>query len=71
VTTEQPVRVRFEPAPSGSLHVGNAMTATFNWLYARKHNGSFVLRIADTDASRATEEAMRSVLEDLRWLGLL
>jgi glutamyl-tRNA synthetase len=47
------------------------MTATFNWLYARKHSGSFVLRIADTDASRATEEAMRSVLEDLRWLGLL
>ena len=47
------------------------MTATFNWLYARKHNGTFVLRIADTDASRATEEAMRSVLEDLRWLGLL
>ena len=47
------------------------MTATFNWLYVRKHNGTFVLRIADTDASRATEEAMRSVLEDLRWLGLL
>ena len=47
------------------------MTATFNWLYARKHSGTFVLRIADTDASRATEEAMRSVLEDLRWLGLL
>jgi len=71
VATEQPVRVRFEPAPSGSIHVGNAMTATFNWLYSRKNNGSFVLRIADTDASRATEEAMRSVLEDLRWLGLL
>ncbi|HJT37832.1 MAG TPA: glutamate--tRNA ligase [Actinomycetota bacterium] len=68
---EQPVRVRFEPAPSGSIHVGNAMTATFNWLFARKHKGTFVLRIADTDASRATEEAMRSVLEDLRWLGLL
>ncbi|MGZ4128341.1 MAG: glutamate--tRNA ligase [Actinomycetota bacterium] len=66
----RPVRVRFEPAPSGSIHVGNAMTATFNWLYARKHNGTFVLRIADTDASRATEEAMRSVLEDLTWLGL-
>jgi glutamyl-tRNA synthetase len=47
------------------------MTATFNWLFARKHNGTFVLRIADTDVSRATEEAMRSVLEDLRWLGLL
>ncbi|TMK78852.1 MAG: hypothetical protein E6G46_10715, partial [Actinobacteria bacterium] len=44
VTVEQPVRVRFEPAPSGSIHVGNAMTATFNWLYARKHNGTFVLR---------------------------
>jgi glutamyl-tRNA synthetase len=47
------------------------MTATFNWLYARKYKGTFVLRIADTDASRATDEAMRSVLEDLRWLGLL
>jgi glutamyl-tRNA synthetase len=70
VTPERPVRVRFEPAPSGSIHVGNAMTATFNWLYARKHNGTFILRIADTDASRATEEAMRSVLEDLQWLGL-
>jgi glutamyl-tRNA synthetase len=70
VSPDRPVRVRFEPAPSGSIHVGNAMTATFNWLYARKHKGTFVLRIADTDASRATEEAMRSVLEDLTWLGL-
>src|SRR5207244_1243964 len=64
------MRVRFEPAPSGSIHVGNAMTATFNWLFARKNKGTFVLRIADTDASRATEEAVRSVLEDLHWLDL-
>lgn len=65
-----PVRTRIEPAPSGSIHVGNARTALYNWLFARHHNGVFVLRIADTDASRATEENYQSVLEDLRWLGL-
>jgi glutamyl-tRNA synthetase len=68
VTAE--VRSRFAPAPSGSLHVGNARTALFSWLYARHHGGKFVLRVEDTDTSRVTEEAFRNVLEDLRWLGL-
>jgi glutamyl-tRNA synthetase len=64
------VRSRFAPAPSGSIHVGNARSALFSWLYARHHGGVFVLRLEDTDASRVTEEASRGVLEDLRWLGL-
>ena len=64
------VRTRIEPAPSGSIHVGNARTALFNWLFAHKHDGVFVLRIADTDATRATDENYRAVLEDMRWLGL-
>lgn len=64
------VRTRIEPAPSGSIHVGNARTALFSWMYARHHDGAFVLRIADTDAARATEENYRTVLEDMHWLGL-
>ncbi len=64
------VRVRFAPAPSGSLHVGGARTALFNWAFARRHGGSFVLRIEDTDASRATEAAMHELMDVLRWLGL-
>ena len=64
------VRCRFAPAPSGSIHVGNARSALFSWLYARHHEGVFVLRVEDTDASRVTDEAYRGVLEDLRWLGL-
>ena len=68
--TPVPVKTRIEPAPSGSIHVGNARTALFNWLFARHHEGSFVLRVADTDAKRATEENYQAVLEDMRWLGL-
>ncbi|MEX0989437.1 MAG: glutamate--tRNA ligase [Actinomycetota bacterium] len=64
------VRCRFAPAPSGSIHVGNARTALFSWLTARHHGGIFVLRVEDTDASRVTEEAVHGVLESLRWLGL-
>ncbi|HEX6401063.1 MAG TPA: glutamate--tRNA ligase, partial [Actinomycetota bacterium] len=64
------VRCRFAPAPSGSLHVGNVRTALFSWLHARHHDGEFVLRIEDTDASRVTEEASRGVIDELRWLGL-
>ena len=64
------VRTRIEPAPSGSIHVGNARTALFNWLFARHHGGSFVLRVADTDAKRATQQNYEAVLEDMRWLGL-
>src|SRR5918992_1687789 len=65
-----PVRTRIAPAPSGSIHVGNARTALYNWLLARRHGGTFVLRIEDTDAKRVSDENYRSVLEDLRWLGL-
>ena len=64
------IRTRIAPAPSGSIHVGNARTALYNWLFARKHGGTFVLRIEDTDAKRATDEAYSAVIEDLRWLGL-
>lgn len=65
-----PVRVRFSPAPSGSLHVGSARTALFNWLFARGLDGDFVLRIEDTDASRSRDEWVTSIEETLRWLGL-
>ena len=64
------VRCRFAPAPSGSLHVGNVRSALFSWLYARHHDGTFILRVEDTDTSRVTEEAVRGAVEDLRWLGL-
>ena len=64
------VRTRIAPAPSGSIHVGNARTALYNWLFARKNGGTFILRVEDTDAKRATDEAYAAVIEDLRWLGL-
>ena len=68
--TDTPVRCRFAPAPSGSLHVGNVRSALFSWLFARHNAGEFILRFEDTDASRVTEEAVAGVLEDLRWLGI-
>ena len=64
------VRVRFAPSPTGHLHVGGARTALFNWLYARHHRGTFVLRIEDTDRSRSTEENIARITEALAWLGL-
>jgi len=64
------VRVRFAPSPTGYLHVGGARTALFNWLYARKHGGVFILRIEDTDKIRSTEESVGGILSSLRWLGL-
>jgi glutamyl-tRNA synthetase len=63
-------RVRFAPSPTGYLHIGGARTALFNWLYARRHGGVFVLRIEDTDQERSTAESMRTILESLEWLGL-
>jgi len=63
-------RVRFAPSPTGSLHVGGARTALFNWLYARKTGGTFVLRIEDTDRERSTEAHTRVILDGLTWLGL-
>lgn len=64
------VRTRIAPAPSGSIHVGNARSALYNWLFARKHGGVFILRVEDTHRERVSEQAFRAVLEDLRWLGL-
>src|SRR5215831_4908531 len=64
------MRLRFAPSPTGQLHVGNARTALFNWLLAKGQGGVFILRIEDTDVERSTTESDRSVLEDLRWLGL-
>jgi nondiscriminating glutamyl-tRNA synthetase len=64
------MRVRFAPSPTGHLHVGNARTALFNWLLAHGKDGTFILRIEDTDAERSTRESEAGILEDLRWLGL-
>ncbi|MCX8159737.1 MAG: glutamate--tRNA ligase [Candidatus Saccharicenans sp.] len=64
------VRVRFAPSPTGHLHVGALRTALFNWLFARHHRGTFVLRIEDTDVARSSEEMSRSILEALNWVGL-
>ncbi|MBI4586826.1 MAG: glutamate--tRNA ligase [Planctomycetes bacterium] len=65
-----PVRVRFAPSPTGYLHIGGARTALFNYLFARKHQGVFVLRIEDTDRGRSTPEAVKAILDGLRFLGL-
>ena len=64
------VRVRFAPSPTGYLHIGAARSALFNWLYARKTGGKFLLRIEDTDLQRSTEESTRSIIDGLKWLGL-
>jgi glutamyl-tRNA synthetase len=64
------VRVRFAPSPTGYLHVGGARTALFNWLYARRHGGAFVLRIEDTDAERSSWDMVAGIVDGLRWLGL-
>lgn len=64
------VRVRFAPSPTGRLHVGGARTALFNWLFARRHGGAFVLRIEDTDTERSGDEYLSSIQEALSWLGL-
>ena len=65
-----PPRVRFAPSPTGYLHVGGARTALFNWLYARRHGGTFVLRIEDTDVERSSPDMVTGILDGLRWLGL-
>ena len=64
------VVTRFAPSPTGFLHIGGARTALFNWLYARGHNGTFLLRIEDTDRARSTPEATQAILDGLAWLGL-
>jgi glutamyl-tRNA synthetase len=69
-TLPTPLRLRFAPSPTGYLHVGGARTALFNWLLARKHGGTFLLRIEDTDRARSTDESTRAIFEGLEWLGL-
>ena len=63
-------RVRFAPSPTGRIHIGNIRTAALNWLFARKHGGSFLLRLDDTDTVRSTDEFANAIRDDLRWLGL-
>src|SRR5206468_11575515 len=65
-----PVRVRFAPSPTGSLHLGSALTALVNHLFARRLGGAMLLRIDDTDASRTEPGSERGIVEDLRWLGI-
>ncbi len=64
------VRTRFPPSPTGFLHIGGARTALFNWLFTRHHGGRFILRIEDTDIARSTEEAVKAILDSMKWLGL-
>ena len=64
------VRARFAPSPTGSLHIGGARTAIFNWLFARHSGGEFILRIEDTDRSRSTEDSIHEITDALEWLGL-
>lgn len=66
----KPIRVRYAPSPTGLLHIGNARTALFNYLFARHHRGTFLIRIEDTDRKRHVEDGERSQLENLRWLGI-
>ncbi len=68
-TPKVPV-TRFAPSPTGFLHIGGARTALFNWLYARHHGGTFLLRIEDTDRARSTDAAIEAILDGMRWLGL-
>ena len=70
MATDQPIRVRFAPSPTGFLHIGGARTALFNWLFARHHGGTFILRIDDTDEARSTDESMRGIYDSMEWLGL-
>src|SRR5438270_2669014 len=64
------VRTRFAPSPTGYLHIGGVRTALFNWLFARRHGGQFILRIDDTDQQRNVAEALQPILDGFRWLGL-
>jgi glutamyl-tRNA synthetase len=66
----RPVRVRFAPSPTGYLHIGGVRTAYFNWLFARRHGGTFVLRVDDTDAQRNVAQALEPILDGFRWLGI-
>ena len=64
------VRTRFAPSPTGYLHIGGARTALFSWAFARRHGGTFILRVEDTDVARSTPEAVQAIFDGMRWLGL-
>jgi len=64
------IRTRFAPSPTGYLHIGGARTALFCWAYARKHGGTFILRIEDTDRERSTQQSVQAILDSMAWLGL-
>ncbi len=64
------IRLRFPPSPTGYLHIGGARTAIYNWLYARKHGGTLILRIEDTDVERSTKESIEGIIDGLKWLGI-
>jgi glutamyl-tRNA synthetase len=70
IQSQGKVRVRFAPSPTGYLHVGGARTALFNWLFARKNHGAFILRIEDTDAERNKPELVSGIIDGLKWLGV-
>ena len=69
-TSLMTVRTRFAPSPTGFLHIGGARTALFSWAYARRHGGTFILRIEDTDVARSTPEAVQAIIDGMNWLGL-
>src|ERR1700682_2025978 len=64
------IRTRFAPSPTGYLHLGGARTALFNWAYARRHGGKFILRVEDTDLERSTQESVQAIFDAMRWLDL-
>src|SRR5512132_2858311 len=64
------IRTRFAPSPTGYLHLGGARTALFNWAYARRHGGKFILRVEDTDLERSTQESEQAIFDAMKWLGL-
>jgi glutamyl-tRNA synthetase len=66
----KPVRTRFAPSPTGYLHIGGARTALFSWAFARRHGGTFILRVEDTDVARSTPEAVQAIIDGMAWLGL-
>jgi glutamyl-tRNA synthetase len=70
VTNTRPVRVRFAPSPTGDLHIGGIRTAQFNWMFARRYGGKFILRIEDTDQKRTKEQSLTGIIEGLKWAGL-
>src|SRR5262249_11132793 len=66
----RPVRVRFAPSPTGDLHIGGVRTAQFNWMFARRYDGKFILRIEDTDQKRTQEQSIEGIMAGLKWAGL-